>query len=144
MSTAVGLGIGALAVIALVALVFWWLAAWARSSMADARAHAVAGVKLELGIETRDETIKGLEGDLNGEYAARKVAEEAARRAIHRLAETGDATDLVDALNIELSALSALSEMHRAPTTTAGEDREGPRPVHGGSQPPALPDAPEG
>lgn len=122
----------------------WWCISWARASSADARAQEVASVKAAAAVDTRDDKITELTGERDRADAARKKAEEIANRAISRFAKSAGADELVDVLNDELSALSELSDLSRAPTPRAGEGSDGEGTVHGAPQPPPLPDAPEG
>jgi hypothetical protein len=124
---------GAVGLVVLVAFV-WWLVAWGRGADADARGHHVRALELAGAVADRDELVTTLTGERDREHAARKTAEEAARRALERLSKSADAADLVDALNDELARLSTLPELSRVPTpapAAAGRGRTGEGELHG-------------
>jgi len=84
--------------------------------------------ELHQSVVTRDGIIDTLTAERDGQLAARKQAEEAARHAIDELAKSGNAPAIVSALNERLQALSRLSGV---PTAAATEDRQGDGAVHG-------------
>lgn len=118
----------------LVVGLIWWLVSWARASSADARAQEVAAVRRDAELERRADTIATLLGERDRAVAAAAKSEEVANRAIENLAKNADASTLVDALNAELQAISALSELPAAGAGAAAEGGEGPGAVHGATE----------
>jgi hypothetical protein len=120
---------GAVALAIVVAFV-WWLVEWGRSGSDDARAHHVRAAELAGDVRQRDALVADLQQQRDRAYAARKVAEEAAHRAIARLARLGTSADLVDSLNTELRALATLSELSAPAAGASAADRDLVASVH--------------
>jgi hypothetical protein len=87
----------------------WWSVAWARHATKQNSQRELQVQQLQSALEDRNKAIDTLADQLSAEETARWRAEEAARRAMHRLARDGDPAAVADALGDELRALADMS-----------------------------------